>query len=140
MDTNMSLKKHIDDQYQKCKRLIQRINWIPNKFATVQDKIILWKSLVRQTLNYGIVLMANLKPTYQDLWTNKLKTTFRKTLGLARVYDKEIFKLIYDQENTLKRSKIIIKITESKWMSYLSNVPIQIDEYEKVDEINQEIT
>ena len=82
MNKNLSMEEYLQAVKKKTNYLISRICWIPNSKATIDNKIMLWKTLIRPIITYGSILMNKMKKTYINKWTSLLKTTFRKTINI----------------------------------------------------------
>ena len=102
---------------------MKKIKWIPNEIATVQDKILLWKILVRSSFNYGILILSEMKDSYKKVWIDKISTTFRKCIGLSKGFNKEVFDSIYNKKKTIERANKTNKIVDRKWKDYLESKP-----------------
>jgi hypothetical protein len=128
IDYNLTLNEHIKDTKKKTQYIIRKINWIPNTTATVQDKVNLWKILVRSIFNYGILLQHIIKDTYRKRWIDAINTSFRKCIGAANVFNKEVYNNIYKKLNTEKRAEKTFQIAEHKWNNYRNSTNYKLDE------------
>lgn len=61
MNRNNTMEEHLDNLKRKSNYLISRICWIPNTAASVKDKLILWRSLIRPIITYGNLIMQHMK-------------------------------------------------------------------------------
>lgn len=94
MNKNISMEEHLKTIKKKTNYLVSRICWIPNSRTTIDNKILLWKALVRPIITYGSLLINVMKKTYIDKWISLIRTSLRKTLGIQKCFPKETLKII----------------------------------------------
>lgn len=75
-----------------------KLKWIPNSTCTFLDKCQLWKTLILSILRYGIITYNWMKKTAQNKWISLIRTSYRKSLGFNNSFPKEVFQVIFDEE------------------------------------------